>query len=80
VDLRLVNPGFVATRLTAENRFAMPSIRTPEDAARRILSGLKGSGFEIAFPFGFATWMKLLRLLPYRLYFPLVARITGPGR
>jgi NADP-dependent 3-hydroxy acid dehydrogenase YdfG len=80
VDLRLVNPGFVATRLTAQNRFAMPSILTPEDAAHRILCGLKGSGFEIAFPFGFATWMKLLRLLPYRLYFPLVARITGPGR
>jgi NADP-dependent 3-hydroxy acid dehydrogenase YdfG len=79
VDLRLVNPGFVATRLTAQNRFAMPSILTPEDAARRILAGLKGSGFEIAFPFGFATWMKLLRLLPYRLYFPLVARITGLG-
>ncbi|MFZ0788873.1 MAG: SDR family NAD(P)-dependent oxidoreductase [Chromatiaceae bacterium] len=79
VDLRLVNPGFVATRLTAQNRFAMPSILTPEDAARRILAGLAGSRFEIAFPFGFATWMWLLRLLPYRLYFPLVARLTGQG-
>jgi short-subunit dehydrogenase len=76
VDLRLVNPGFVATRLTAKNRFSMPSILTPEDAARRILNGLAGNRFEIAFPFGFVTWMRLLRLLPYRLYFPLVARMT----
>jgi NAD(P)-dependent dehydrogenase (short-subunit alcohol dehydrogenase family) len=77
VDLRLVNPGFVATRLTAQNAFAMPSLLTPEDAARRILAGLAGSRFEIAFPFGFVTWMRLLRLLPYRLYFPLMARLTG---
>lgn len=81
VDLRLVNPGFVATRLTAQNRFVMPSILTPEDAARRILAGLAGSRFEIAFPLGFVTWMRLLRLLPYRLYFPLMARLTArsPG-
>ena len=76
VDLRLVNPGFVATRLTAKNSFAMPAILTPEDAARRILTGLAGTRFEIAFPRAFVTWMKLLRLLPYRLYFPLVARLT----
>ena len=66
VDLRLVNPGFVATRLTAQNRFTMPSLLTPEDAARRILAGLAGRRFEIAFPLGFVTWMRLLRLLPYR--------------
>jgi len=77
VDLRLVNPGFVATRLTAQNRFTMPSLLTPEDAARRILAGLAGRRFEIAFPLGFVTWMRLLRLLPYRLYFPLIARLTG---
>lgn len=80
LDLRLVNPGFVATRLTAKNRFAMPSILSPEEAARRILAGLEGSSFEIAFPAGFAAWMKILRLLPYRLYFPLIARITGRPR
>ena len=79
VDLRLANPGFVATRLTAKNSFAMPAILTPEDAARRILTGLARSGFEIAFPRAFVTWMKLLRLLPYRLYFPLVARMTQPS-
>jgi NAD(P)-dependent dehydrogenase (short-subunit alcohol dehydrogenase family) len=77
VDLRLVNPGFVATRLTAKNRFFMPSILTPEEAAGRILSGLAGTSFEIAFPLGFVLWMKLLRLLPYRLYLPLTARLIG---
>jgi NAD(P)-dependent dehydrogenase (short-subunit alcohol dehydrogenase family) len=77
VDLRLVNPGFITTRLTDKNAFSMPSIMTPEEAARYIIAGLDGRGFEIAFPLGFTLWMKLVRLLPYRIYFPLVARSTG---
>lgn len=76
VDIRLVNPGFVATRLTDQNDFHMPSLLTPEDAATRIIQGLQGSRFEIAFPFVFTHWLKLLRLLPYRWYFPLVKRLT----
>jgi NAD(P)-dependent dehydrogenase (short-subunit alcohol dehydrogenase family) len=76
VDLHLVNPGFVATRLTAKNRFNMPGIVSPEEAARRMLLGLGSQAFEIAFPRGLVARMKLLRLLPYRLYFPLVARAT----
>jgi NAD(P)-dependent dehydrogenase (short-subunit alcohol dehydrogenase family) len=80
VDLRLVNPGFVATRLTAQNRFAMPALLTPEQAARAILGGLDGRRFEIAFPWAFVAWMRLLRHLPYALYFPLVARLTGLDR
>jgi hypothetical protein len=47
------------------------------DAARCILAGLAGSRFEIAFPLGFVTWMRLLRLLPDRLCCPLMARLTG---
>ena len=54
----------------------MPFLISAELAADRIVRGLKGSGFEIAFPTGFVLIMKLLRLLPYRLYFPLVGRST----
>lgn len=76
VDLRLINPGFVDTRLTVKNDFHMPSMLTPEEAARRIIRGLQGRSFEIAFPRGFVAWMKLARLLPYRVYFPLIGRLT----
>lgn len=76
VDVRLVNPGFVATRLTAKNDFRMPSMITPEAAARQMIRGLQGSSFEIAFPRSFVAWLKLARLLPYRWYFPLVDRMT----
>ena len=76
VDVRLVSPGFVATRLTDKNRFSMPALRTPEQAAAAILRGLQGRGFEVVFPWRFAFWLKLARLLPYRLYFRLAGRLA----
>ncbi len=79
VDIRLVNPGFVATRLTAKNDFHMPALLTPAAAARHILRGLRSRRFEIAFPWGFVTWLKLVRILPYRLFFPLMKRLVPKG-
>ena len=77
LGVRVINPGFVATPLTAGNDFAMPALITPEQAAQAILKGYAGTAFEIDFPRRFTLPMKLLSLLPYRWYFPLVRRITG---
>ncbi len=77
VSVYLINPGFVATPMTATNAFRMPALITPEDAADEIISGLAHSAFEIHFPRRFTFWLKLLRLLPYRIYFPLARRLTG---
>jgi len=76
MGVRVINPGFVATPLTAGNDFSMPALITPEQAARAILKGYAGTAFEIDFPRRFTLPMKLLSLLPYRWYFPLVRRIT----
>jgi len=77
IGVRLINPGFVATGLTAQNDFAMPALLTPEAAAQAIVEGFAGGAFEIDFPKRFTRVMKLLALFPYRLYFPLVRRLTG---
>jgi NAD(P)-dependent dehydrogenase (short-subunit alcohol dehydrogenase family) len=74
----LVNPGFVKTPLTDRNDFTMPALITAEEAAAEILQGLRSGRFEIHFPRRFTGTLKLLRLLPYRAYFALVHRITGP--
>jgi NAD(P)-dependent dehydrogenase (short-subunit alcohol dehydrogenase family) len=77
VGVRLINPGFVATPLTAGNDFAMPALQSSEEAAASIIAGYRSSAFEIHFPKRFTYVMKLLALLPARLYFPLVRRLTG---
>ena len=77
IGVSVVNPGFVATPLTAQNQFTMPALISPEQAATAMLKGWAKGQFDIHFPKRFTLWLKLLRLLPYRLYFPLVRRFTG---
>lgn len=77
VRVSLINPGFVDTPLTRRNPFPMPDLITAEQAADAILRGLNAGRFETAFPPRFALAMKVLRLLPDRLYFALMHRVTG---
>lgn len=77
IGVWVVNPGFVQTRLTDRNDFTMPALMTPQAAAVAALEGFATGDFEIHFPKRFTRTMKLLSLLPYRWYFPLVRRITG---
>jgi short-subunit dehydrogenase len=72
----LINPGFVATPMTAANDFEMPALISPQQAAEEIIAGFARGGFEIHFPRRFTAWLKLLRLLPYSIYFALVRRFT----
>jgi NAD(P)-dependent dehydrogenase (short-subunit alcohol dehydrogenase family) len=76
VMMNLINPGFVRTPLTDRNTFDMPFLMEPDAAADRIVRGLARDGFEVTFPRRFTFMLKALRLLPYALYFPLVARGT----
>ena len=77
IGVWVINPGFVATQLTAQNDFAMPALMTPVDAAIATVDGLKTGKFEIHFPKRFTLFMKFMALLPYRLYFSLIRRTTG---
>jgi short-subunit dehydrogenase len=77
IGVSLVNPGFVQTRLTAANDFEMPALISVERAAHEILQGWARGRFEIHFPRRFTWSMKLLKLLPFKLYQALVRRVTG---
>lgn len=77
IGVWVINPGFVQTRLTAQNDFSMPALQTSEQAALALLDGFRTGHFEIHFPKRFTRLLKLLSLLPYRWYFPLIRRITG---
>jgi len=72
-----INPGFVDTPLTANNDFKMPALMTAQDAAHAMLDGIERGQFHIHFPKRFSNNMRLARLLPYRLYFWLIHKVTG---
>ncbi len=76
VGVSLVNPGFVETPLTAQNRFRMPALVSAEEAAREIVAGWQRGEFEIHFPKRFTLWLKALRHLGYGAYFAAVRRST----
>jgi len=74
ITVSLVNPGFVDTPMTRENRFPMPGLMPVKPAASKMLAGLKQRKFEVVFPLGIVMAMKTLRLLPYIGYFWVVRR------
>ncbi len=78
VEIRVIAPGFVATPMTARNRFPMPFLISAEDAARRIRLALDGHRFLVAFPRPMSLIVRSLRFFPDRLYFALLRRL-GAG-
>jgi hypothetical protein len=58
----------------------MPFLMPVEEAGEAFMRGLKSEGFEITFPWQMTWMLKLVNLLPYRLYFKLLAWRTGAGR
>ena len=77
IGVYLINPGFVDTPLTAGNAFPMPGLMSAVDAATAIVRGIEGGRFHIHFPARFTNWLRVARLLPYRLYFWLIHKATG---
>lgn len=77
IGVSVITPGFVETPLTAQNEFKMPALIKPEEAAEAILAGWKSGSFEIDFPKRFTLFLKLMRMVPYALYFPLIRKTTG---
>ena len=80
IKIQIVNPGFVDTPLTKNNKFPMPFLMPLDKAADRLVACLKKDMFEITFPRRFTWLLKIANLLPYGLYFPLVGWATSGGK
>lgn len=62
-----VHPGYIRTALTAGNRFTMPALLEPDDAARRILRALRqGRREQLVMPRRLGWLARALALLPAR--------------
>jgi NADP-dependent 3-hydroxy acid dehydrogenase YdfG len=71
VQVQLINPGFIKTRLTDKNNFKMPFIMEPEDAARAIIEHMGTDSFKKSFPWFFSLVFRGSQFLPDWLYYRL---------
>lgn len=64
VNVRIINPGFIKTRLTEKNSFAMPQLMTPAIAAKAVLRAIESTHFRTDFPWPFSWAIKVFGMLP----------------
>lgn len=77
IDVTLVNPGFVATPMTARNDFPMPFLWQSRRAAKYIVARLDARPRRISFPWQLRGLLRLASALPvlwYGLIAPRLAR------
>jgi len=71
IDVQLVNPGFIKTRLTDKNDFHMPFIMSPEDAAKEVFDHMNSDDFKKSFPMLFSWVFRLSQFMPDWMYYRL---------
>ena len=74
VDVQLAVPGFIRTRLTDKNDFAMPFIMEPEAAAEEMMTLMRSDKFQRAFPKLFSLVFRGGNFLPDWLYYRVFGR------
>lgn len=77
VHVQCVTPGFVETPAQDDNDFPKPFMVSAETAARRMVSGMTSSRFEVTFPRRFTWILKAIYALPRGWHIPLVRKQTG---
>lgn len=73
IRVQLANPGFIKTRLTRKNRFAMPFLMEPAQAAAQMITLMESQAFKRSFPTVFSWAFRLAQFLPDWAYYPLFA-------
>jgi short-subunit dehydrogenase len=74
IEVSVLCPGFVESRMTARNPFPMPFLMDAGRAARIIVRGLARNRARIAFPWQTYLVIRLLQLLPATLSDRLLRR------
>ena len=77
IEVSVICPGFVKSRITDRNRFPMPFLMEPGDAARAIADGMARDKAEVVFPFPMMVAMKTARLVPVRAWTAMTARLAA---
>ena len=65
IEVNVICPGYVVSRLTDTNKFSMPFLMQTDRAAEIIRKGLASNKARIGFPWQMYTMIRLLQALPY---------------
>lgn len=79
VRVHAVCPGYVRTPMTATNRFPMPWLMSPQEAAAHILGGIAKGRRRIVFPWALYALTRAFSALPGSLRFALLKRTPAKG-
>ena len=71
IEVQLINPGFIKTRLTEKNDFNMPFIMSAEDAAKEVFDHMNTDTFKKSFPMVFSWVFRLSQFMPDWMYYRL---------
>ena len=74
VDVTIIHPGFIKTDLTAKNKFPMPFLLEPDEAARIIDRGLAARAQFVRFPLGLLGLIGLGKVVPRSVKNAVVSR------
>lgn len=76
VTTRIVNPGFIDTRLTRKNTFRMPMLMDPDKAAGHVVKAMTSRRFSTSFPRPFSWIFRVAPLLPNWVYLRLFGAMS----
>ena len=71
IEVQLINPGFIKTRLTDKNDFNMPFIMSAEDAAKVMFDHMNTAHFKKSFPMVFSWVFRMSQFMPDWMYYRL---------
>lgn len=74
VEVQVVNPGFIRTRLTDKNDFSMPFLMEADAAAQVMFDHMGTHRFKSSFPTMFSWVFRLSQFLPDALYYRIFGR------
>lgn len=80
IEVNVICPGWVRSRITDRNRYKMPFFMEADRAARIIVRGLAKNKARISFPWQTTLLLKILTALPISWASKILGRVTMRGR
>lgn len=72
IEVNVICPGYIRSRMTARNKFPMPMLMDADRAARKIKRALRRNRGRIAFPWPMYVLVRLIAGLPVALTDPML--------